>query len=109
MPIQTRRIGDTLIPLKVQLVRPKTNTPVDLTGLTVYFKMVDEEGYEVVSEGDVTIEDAATGKVSYTFQDYDVETAGEFYAYFVVADSYDLEHFPSIPKSLIVRITTDVS
>jgi len=108
MPLHNRRIGDTLIPLKVQLLRPNDSTVVDLTGLTVDFIMFDTDGVEKVSQTPADILDNANGQVQYDFDSYDVDTAGDFYAYFIVVGSGEEEHFPVIPKTLIVRITEDV-
>ena len=59
---QLRHVGDTEVALAATLVRPD-GTPVDLTGLTVKFTMVDAAGVDVVAETvtGVLVTGAATG------------------------------------------------
>jgi len=110
MPIHLRRIGDTLIPLSAQLLRRvgREQVPVDLTDLTVKFKMLDGDGNEIIALTDAEIIEETEGTVSYTFDDYDVAGPGDFYGYFVVTDGTKTDHFPVTPKNLLIRITEDV-
>ncbi len=82
---QTRQVGDTRIALATTLKRPD-GTAVDVTGLTVKFRMCTSAGVDKVSEtsSNVTVTDATNGQVKYTFQAADVDTAGTFHAYFIV-------------------------
>ncbi len=82
--IQTRQVGDTRIALATTLKRPDA-TVVDVTGLTVKFRMCTAAGVDKVAEtaSNVTVTDATNGQVKYTFQAADVDTAGTFHAYFI--------------------------
>jgi hypothetical protein len=102
-------LGDTLTPLGVQLVRMDENgvyTPVDLTGLTVKFKMTDYYGADVVVETvtGVSVIDALTGKVQYDFQPADVDTAGDYFAWFMVYNGSERDTFPVDGRTLCVRV-----
>jgi len=92
---QHRQVGDRRTAIAAQLVRPD-GTAVDVTGLTVKFKMVDSQGTAVVAEttDNVTVNDATNGKVYYAPAAADVDTAGTFHAYFVVYDGTLGESFP---------------
>ena len=104
-----RHITDTRTALSVQLKQKNeagTDTVVDLTGLTVKFKLYDSAGTVVVSETQtgVTVSDAVTGKVDYDFQSANVATPGAYYGYFVVYDGSETDHFPVKSKDLIIEI-----
>lgn len=106
--IHTRRIDDTLTPLGVTLQRPD-GSAVDLTGLTVEFKMIDTDGTAVVSQtsDNVTVTDATAGTVTYDFDSTDVDTAGTYYGYFVTSSGGEYEHFPVVPRQLTIVINND--
>ena len=85
-----RRVGDTRTVLPVALVQPNTSgvlTAVDLTGLTVQFKMLNAATgateIALTSTG-VTVTTAATGQVQYDFSGAGVDTAGVYWGTFVV-------------------------
>jgi hypothetical protein len=106
---QLRHVGDTEVALAATLVRPD-GTVVDLTGLTVKFTMVDSAGTDVVAEttSGVTVTDADSGEVQYTFSSGDVDTAGTFYGYFVVIDgSSNRDTFPVRKRDLRIVIDAD--
>jgi len=97
--IHTRHITDTRTVLAVTLKQPNesgTETAVNLTGLTVQFRMVDSDGVDVIAltSTGVSVTDAAAGKVSYTFSSGGVATAGRYTAYFVVTGGVATDHFP---------------
>ena len=82
-----RMVGDTLTPLGAHLWRKDTNgdaEDIDVTSLTVKFKMVSEAGGVKVAETDSNVSNvtASEGKVQYDFQPTDVDTAGVYFAWF---------------------------
>lgn len=97
-----RHVGDTEVALAATLQRPD-GTAVDLTSLTVRFKMVDTAGSVKVAETDsnVSVTDAANGQCQYNFQSADVDTAGTYYAYFTAEDgSGNKDTFPAATGGL---------
>lgn len=102
------RVGDTLTPLAVELKRP-SGAPVDLTGLTIKFKLLNSAGTAVVAEttSNVTVTAATLGRVQYDFQSADVATAGTYYAYFTVYSGSERDTFPVDSRRLVVEITSD--
>jgi hypothetical protein len=113
-PVEHRRhIGDLRTVLPVTLVQPNASnvlTAVNLTGLTVKFKMVDEAGTAIVAETQtgVTVVTAASGTVNYDFSSAGVTTAGTYYGYFVVYDSGEADHFPVQSRGLKIRFDSDI-
>lgn len=87
-------VGDTQTPIAAQII--VDDEPLDVTGLTVQFKMVLASDNSVkVNWGTGAIVDATAGKVSYTFTDSDIDTAGEYYGWFRVVDGdSDYDTFP---------------
>lgn len=105
MPAKTHTIikGNTRMPIGGHLLRPD-NSPVDLTDLTVTFTMIEKDGTPVVDGATALVVDAEAGKVSYTFKDADVDTAGVFYAYFIAESGGRKEHFPVESRTMAVWI-----
>lgn len=106
---QKRHVGDTRIAIAATLTRPD-GTAVDLSGLTVKFKMVDsEDGSVKVAEtsDNVTVTDEAAGEVQYDPQAADVNTAGTYYAYFTVYEGTNYEHFPVHEGEFVIEIYPD--
>ncbi len=104
--IQTRQVGDTRVALAATLKRPD-NTAVDVTGLTVKFRMCTDAGVDKVAEtsSNVTVTDATAGEVKYTFQAADVDTAGTFHAYFIVETGAGAQDtFPVVAGDMRVKI-----
>lgn len=101
-------VGDTRVPLSVTLTRPNGDA-IDLTGLTVKFYAVDEDGAEAIAETEtgVSVTDADAGQVQYDFQDADVETARRLYAYFRIYDGAEFERIPVKAGDLIINIQGD--
>ena len=111
--IHRRRVGDTRTVLPVTLVQPNTSgvlTAVDLTGLTVAFKMVNAATgateIALTSTG-VTVTTAATGQVQYDFSGAGVDTAGVYWGTFVVTQGGETDAFPVIQKDLKIIIDSD--
>jgi len=108
-----RRTGDTRTVLPVALVQPNTSgvlTAVDLTGLTVQFKMVNAATgateIALTSTG-VTVTTAATGQVQYDFSGAGVDTAGVYWGTFVVTQSTETDAFPVRTQDLRILIDSD--
>lgn len=109
---QKRHLGDTRTVLPLQVVQPNsggTDTAVDLTGLTVTFRMVDSNGTTKVAEtaSRVTVVDAANGKIDIDFEAADVDTAGVFFGYVEVTESGEFDTFPVIRNELRIEIDGD--
>ena len=108
-----RRTGDTRTVLPVALVQPNTSgvlTAVDLTGLTVQFKMVNAATgateIALTSTG-VTVTTAATGQVQYDFSGAGVDTAGVYWGTFVVTQGGETDAFPVRTQDLRILIDSD--
>ena len=103
-----RHVDDTEVALAATLQRPD-GTAVDLTDLTVRFKMVTEKGVSKVAETAATKgDDPTTGQCQYSFQAADVDTAGRFYGYFTTEDgSGNKDTFPVVQGDLEIRIWAD--
>lgn len=103
-------VGDTLRPLVRRLVtgRPNEAQPVDLTGLSITFVMVDVEGSVLKVDAAATIVEAEEGIVSYSWQPEDVDEAGDYAAWFVVEDTGDKQTFPSNGPTEIIRLVEAV-
>lgn len=108
--VHTLTVGDTLSAMLIQLKQRDTSgtlSAVDVTGLTVKFKMVDQSGQTKVAltDSNVTVVDATNGKVQYDFQVGDVDIAGRYYAWFVVVGAGSEEDtFPVNGRSLVIDV-----
>ena len=91
---QTRQIGDTRTAIAATMTRPD-GTVVDLSGLSVEFRMCTAKGVDKVAQTalNVTVTDAAAGEVQYSPQAADVDTVGVFHAYFIITTTGD-DTFP---------------
>jgi hypothetical protein len=104
-----RHITDTRTVLSVTLSQPNesgVDTVVNLTGLTVKFAMYNTAGTVVISPTTtgVTVETAASGTVRYDFSTAGAATAGVYYAYFIVDDAGETDHYPAQSRGLKVLI-----
>jgi len=98
-------VGDTLTPLGAAL--KQSNKAVVLTGKSVEFKLVRDDGQVVqdwTADG-VTIVDETAGKVQYDFQPADVNEAGNFYGFFRVGLGGEWDTFPPDGRRLRITIT----
>lgn len=103
MITQEITLGDRRRPAIAKLVTTDeagVEIPVDLSpvGTQVKFRMVlAKSPYTVkVNNAAAFIEDAVNGKVRYEWQALDVDTKGEYFAWFIVLDPAGLpEHFPT--------------
>ena len=110
--LHTRHVTDTRTVLAVTLKQPNeagVETVVDLTGLAVQFKLVNQSGVAVVAQTStgVTVTDAAAGEVQYDFSSAGVQTPGRYYGYFVVVDGGETDHFPVAARELVICIEGD--
>lgn len=105
-----RTVGDREVPLAVGLTRD--GAVVSLTGKTVKFGMKSEDGTTKVAEtaANVTVTNATQGHVQYDWQASDVDTAGVFYAFFVVIDDVTSRRdtYPPDGERLAVRFAPRV-
>ena len=98
--------GDRLRVPYVQLVDDKNN-PINLTGQSVYFRMVDTKtGAVKISSAAAVVVDAAQGKVRYDWTANDVDTPASYLAWFIRDSGGLKEHFP-VDQSLFIHIHDD--
>ena len=76
---------------------------VNLTGATVTFTMIDDDGVAKVSDGSVTLVDAVNGIVKYAWSAADTDTVGEFSASFEV--TYSDTTVETFPISSYIRVS----
>lgn len=106
---QIRHVGDLRPAIAVTLVRPDGDV-VDLTGLTLKFKMTDAEGNvkTALTTVGVNVTDAEAGEVQYSPVAGDVDTEGSYYAYFVAVDgSSKADTFPARKGEFEIAIMAD--
>lgn len=86
-------VGDRITPISGKLVQ--SGAVVNLTGSTVLFHMVKKDGTVKVDEQAATVVSAVGGLVRYAPTANDVDTEGEFFAWFIVVDGSSLrDSFP---------------
>jgi hypothetical protein len=109
--IHQRRVGDTRTVLPVTLQQPDstgTLQPVNLTGLTVEFSMVNAAtGVTKIAKTStgIAVVSAAAGTVNYDFSAGGVDEAGIFYGTFTVTQSGETDAFPV--KRMDLKILID--
>ena len=96
---RARAIADTLV--------DSNGDVVDLTGNTVKFRMTLESDDSVkINSSAATIDSATGGKVSYTFTAGDIDTAGNYWGWWIRMTGTGLtEHFPGDGKRLRIIIS----
>ena len=95
-------VGDTARAITATLTDGDGNA-VNLTGNTVAFRMTPQGGDTAkVDDAAATIDDAATGQVSYSWATADVDAAGTYEAQFIRTVSGKTEHFPTGEKLIVV-------
>lgn len=87
--------------LRVQITDPEGD-PVDLTGLTVGFRMTRSHSRDTVIDGDATIVTAASGICEYGWAANDTDTPGSYLGEFRV--SYGAEGQLIVPTGNYVQI-----
>lgn len=111
--IHRRHVGDTRTVLPVTLQQPDSSgtlTAVNLTGLTVKFKMInaaDDSTKVAISTTGVTVVTAASGTVNKDFSSGDVDTAGVYWGFFVAFNGSETDHFPVHQQGLKIIIDSD--
>jgi len=78
---------DDTAPALQYTIKDEDEVAIDVSGSTVKFYMQDEHGVTKIDAGTVTLVDAANGVVSYAWAAPDTDTAGIYYAEFVVTFS----------------------
>lgn len=108
-----RRVGDLRTVLPVTLQQPDSSgalSAINLTGLTVSFKMVNAADgvmkIAATSTG-VTVVSAAAGTVNYDFSAEGVDEAGVFWGTFLVTESGQTDAVPVRQKDLKIIIDSD--
>ena len=108
--VHRRRVGDLRTVLPVTLQQPDATgllQPVDLTGLTVTFSMVDAATGAVkiaATSTGVSVVSAVAGTVNYDFSAGGVDTAGIYWGTFRVTQSGEADAFPVATKGLKILI-----
>lgn len=77
-----------------QLLNPD-GTPINLTGQTVAFRMVDGTGAVKINNAAAVLVDATVGKIRYDWAEADVDTPGQYWAWFIRTSGGLTEHFPA--------------
>ena len=111
--VHRRRVGDLRTVLSVTLQQPDstgTLSAVNLTGLSVTFKMInaaDGTTKIAATSTGVTVVTAASGAVNYDFSSGGVDAAGVFLGTFLVTESTQTDAFPVNAKHLKIVIDSD--
>jgi hypothetical protein len=87
-----RMKGDRRTPITGRLTQG--GAVVNLTGMSVVFHMVKQDGTVKVNSQAASIVSAAAGTVSYAPTANDVDTAGEYFGWFIITESGKTDHFP---------------
>lgn len=111
--IHRRRVGDLRTVLPVTLQQPDSSgtlAAINLTGLTVTFKMINAATgatkIAATSTG-LTVVTAANGTVNYDFSSGGVDAAGVFWGTFLVTESGQTDAVPVRQKDLKIIIDSD--
>lgn len=111
--IHRRRVGDLRTVLPVTLQQPNSSgtlTAIDLTGLSVTFKMInaaDGTTKIAATATGVSVVTAASGTVNYDFSSGGVDEAGVFWGTFLVTESGETDAVPVRQKDLKIIIDSD--
>jgi len=111
--IHRRRVGDLRTVLPVTLQQPNSSgvlAAIDLTGLTVTFKMInaaDGTTKIAATSTGVSVVSAAAGTVNYDFSSGGVDAAGVYWGTFLVTESGQTDAVPVRNKDLKIIIDSD--
>ena len=111
--IHRRRVGDLRTVLPVTLQQPDSSgvlAAIDLTGLTVTFKMInaaDGTTKIAATSTGVSVVSAAAGTVNYDFSSGGVDAAGVYWGTFLVTESGQTDAVPVRQKDLKIVIDSD--
>jgi len=111
--VHRRRVGDLRTVLSVTLQQPDSSgvlQAINLTGLTVTFKMINAANgatkIAATSTG-VSVVSASAGTVNYDFSGGGVDAAGVYWGTFLVTESGQTDAVPVRPKDLKIVIDSD--
>lgn len=111
--IHRRRVGDLRTVLPVTLQQPDSSgtlAAINLTGLTVTFKMISAATgatkIAATSTG-LTVVTAANGTVNYDFSSGGVDAAGVYWGTFLVTESGQTDAVPVRQKDLQIIFDSD--
>ena len=111
--VHRRRVGDLRTVLPVTLQQPDstgTLAAINLTGLTVSFKMINaaDGTTKIATTGTgVTVVTAASGTVNYDFSSGGVDAAGVYWGTFLVTEAGQTDAVPVRAKDLKIVIDSD--
>lgn len=101
--------GDRRTAIAATLRKPDGEV-VDLTGCTVTFRMVKASDDTVkINSAAATVDDAEEGDVSYSWAAADVDTAAEYYAWWIVTRTSDskTDRYPPEGKRFKVIVVSN--
>lgn len=99
-------VGDILDSLNAVLL-DGNGDPIDLTGLTIVFRMVDAQtGTVKVDNKAVTILDALSASVTYDWDAADVDTASSYWGYFIRQGQLTGSGHNPVLKKLNIKFVT---
>lgn len=88
-----------------QLVDASTNSPINLTGSTVAFRMISQADKSVkINNASATLTDAPNGKVAYSWTGTDLDTAGLYWGWWLVTTNGKTENFPGDGEKMTVKV-----
>lgn len=101
--------GDRLRPLTGTL-RDSQGNAVDLTGCTLEFRMVDDEGTAKIVGSAATVTDYEGGTFSYSWGANDLDTAGVYRGTIIREEtaSGKVEHFPGDGDTIKIIIVEPI-
>ncbi len=111
--VHRRRVGDLRTVLPVTLQQPDSSgvlQAINLTGLTVTFKMInaaDGTTKIAATSTGVSVVSASAGTVNYDFSSGGVDAAGVFWGTFLVTESGQTDAVPVRQKDLKIVIDSD--
>jgi hypothetical protein len=111
--VHRRRVGDLRTVLSVTLQQPDSSgvlQAINLTGLTVTFKMInaaDGATKIAATSTGVSVVSASAGTVNYDFSSDGVDAAGVFWGTFLVTESGQTDAVPVRQKDLKIVIDSD--
>jgi len=111
--VHRRRVGDLRTVLPVTLQQPDSSgvlQAINLTGLTITFKMInaaDGSTKIAATSTGVSVVSASAGTVNYDFSSGGVDAAGVFWGTFLVTESGQTDAVPVRQKDLKIVIDSD--
>lgn len=102
--------GCRLLPIRMLLEDPNTGQPIDVSTSSFQFRMIAKDtGTVKVNNAACVIEDATGGAVRYDWAAADVDTAGEYWGWFIQNEisSSRKARYPVDGKKLAISIVED--